>query len=83
MVPGIFFYILGSWFLLVSLVRKEFSILGIARLHRTGSEHVGPVQRLFEHLVLCRRQHAPHARFLRYNASWPGGCFRRIVVKSP
>ena len=52
--------------MLVSLVRKQFSILGIARLHRTGSEHVGPVQRLFEHLVLCRRQHAPHARFLRY-----------------
>ena len=85
MVPGFFFYILGSWFLLVSLVRKEFSILGIARLHRTGSEHVGPVQRLFEHLVLCRRQHAPHARFLRYKLArrmLPAHCGEEPMIRA-
>ena len=71
--------------MLVSLVRKEFSILGIARLHRTGSEHVGPVQRLFEHLVLCRRQHAPHARFLRYKLArrmLPAHCGEEPMIRA-
>ena len=62
----IFSTYLDRGFCLYLWFARSFQYIGIARLHRTGSEHVGPVQRLFEHLVLCRRQHAPHARFLRY-----------------
>ena len=62
----IFSTFLDRGFCLYLWFARSFQYIGIARLHRTGSEHVGPVQRLFEHLVLCRRQHAPHARFLRY-----------------
>lgn len=45
---------------------RSFEYIGMAKLRRTASQGIGPVHRLFEHLVLCCRQHAPHASYVRY-----------------